>query len=272
MKLRIIFIALFVLLMCQTVFANELPVKVKFNDDYLSDDTATKSLDGRIYVPLRPFAEAFGGTLEWSKEEEITKVYIGEDTYLFGQDVNKKRSADGDIPLETKARYVDGSLMVELKAFAALFSADLAYDKDAHTIVLTKEGAKLPKYAIGKAPRRLEYSEAEMMTLARLVHIESQGGSLERSLAVANVVLNRMKSGRFPGSIDGVVYQRGQFPPTRRATFTMLQPEANAIRAAKLALEGYNNVGECLYFNHRPFSWKDKEDLVKIIEGMYFYK
>ena len=75
----------------------------------------------------------------------------------------------------------------------------------------------------------------------------------------------------FANTIQGVIYHPGQFPPTRRASFNAIKPTANSLRAAKLALEGYNNIGECLYFNHRPFSWKDKSDLFKFIEGMYFY-
>lgn len=272
MKLRILLITLFVLLMCQSVYASELPVKVKLNNDFLNDDTEIKSIEGRLFLPLRPIAEAFGGKLEWLPKEGITRVYVGEDTYVFGENVNKKKSASGDLPLETRAHYESGVLMVELRSFTALFDAGISYNKDTHTIEIQKEGAKLPEYAIGSGLRKITYTDKDLITLARLVHIESQGGSLNRSLAVANVVINRVLSQKFASSLNGVIYQRGQFPPTRSDRFAELQPEATALRAAKLALEGYNNIGDCLYFNHRPFSWKDKEDLYKVIEGMFFYR
>ncbi len=271
MKLRVVLIALFVLLVCQFVSANELPVNVKLNDDYYADDTAVQELEGRLFVPLRPFAEAFGGVLEWNPEQGVTWVYAGDQTYVFGPNVNKQKTESGDLPLETQAYYNEGTLLVELRAFVSLFEAQIAYDKDAHTIQIIREGAKLPDAYIGKAPEKMTYTEKDVITLARLVHIESQGGSLFRSLAVANVVVNRVKSSKFPNSINAVVYQHGQFPPTRRASFNDIQPTPNALRAAKLALEGYNNIGNCLYFNHRPFSWKNKSDLFKYFEGMYFY-
>ena len=32
-----------------------------------------------------------------------------------------------------------------------------------------------------------------------------------KKLAVANVILNRVRSGHYPGTVSGVVYQRSQF-------------------------------------------------------------
>ena len=54
-------------------------------------------------------------------------------------------------------------------------------------------------------------SSAEHECLASAVYFESMGESLQGQLSVAEVVLNRASSGRFPRSICGVVKQRGQF-------------------------------------------------------------
>jgi N-acetylmuramoyl-L-alanine amidase len=51
----------------------------------------------------------------------------------------------------------------------------------------------------------------EMRCLAVAVYYESKGEPLDGQLAVAQVILNRVASGRFADSICGVVYQRGQF-------------------------------------------------------------
>ena len=41
-----------------------------------------------------------------------------------------------------------------------------------------------------------------------------QGNELyEGQLAVGAVVMNRLRSGAYPSSISGVIYQSGQFPP-----------------------------------------------------------
>lgn len=71
-----------------------------------------------------------------------------------------------------------------------------------------------------------ETAGAEHECLAGAVYFESKGESLQGQLSVAEVVLNRSRSGRFPASICGVVTQRsqfsfirgGRFPPIARST------------------------------------------------------
>jgi spore germination cell wall hydrolase CwlJ-like protein len=56
-----------------------------------------------------------------------------------------------------------------------------------------------------------EPDDSEQECLAGAVYFESKGESLQGQLSVAEVVLNRARSGRFPASACGVVRQRGQF-------------------------------------------------------------
>ena len=62
-----------------------------------------------------------------------------------------------------------------------------------------------------------EVSEADYMALLKIVEAEASGEDLTGRLLVANVVLNRVKSSKFPDTIEGVVYQRAggkaQFSP-----------------------------------------------------------
>ena len=51
----------------------------------------------------------------------------------------------------------------------------------------------------------------EMRCLATAVYYESKGEPIDGQLAVAQVILNRVQSGRFASNVCGVVYQRGQF-------------------------------------------------------------
>ena len=64
---------------------------------------------------------------------------------------------------------------------------------------------------------------AEQHCLASAVYFEARGESLEGQLAVAEVVLNRARSGRYPATWCGVVAQRAQFSFVRRGRI----PEAN---------------------------------------------
>jgi N-acetylmuramoyl-L-alanine amidase len=54
-------------------------------------------------------------------------------------------------------------------------------------------------------------SDAEEACLASAVYFESKGEPLRGQLAVAQVIVNRTRSGRFPASLCGVVKQHGQF-------------------------------------------------------------
>jgi len=61
--------------------------------------------------------------------------------------------------------------------------------------------------------------DEETECLAGAVYFESKGEPLTGQLAVADVIINRTKSGRFPASLCGVVKQRGQFSFVRGGRF-----------------------------------------------------
>ena len=56
-----------------------------------------------------------------------------------------------------------------------------------------------------------EIADGELECLATAVYFESKGEPLAGQLAVAEVIINRTRSGRFPETLCGVVKQRGQF-------------------------------------------------------------
>jgi spore germination cell wall hydrolase CwlJ-like protein len=59
----------------------------------------------------------------------------------------------------------------------------------------------------------------EQQCLAKAVYFEARGEGLEGQLAVAEVVLNRAASGRYPATICGVVTQPAQFSFIRAGRF-----------------------------------------------------
>ena len=59
--------------------------------------------------------------------------------------------------------------------------------------------------------RATEAGSHELECLAGAIYFESKSEPLKGQLAVGHVIANRAKSGRFPSSYCGVVYQRSQF-------------------------------------------------------------
>jgi spore germination cell wall hydrolase CwlJ-like protein len=93
------------------------------------------------------------------------------------------------------------------------------------------------------------YTKADLRLLSALIYCEAQGESYNGKLAVGIVVMNRVRSGAFPDTVKGVIYQKYQFSPVRsgaldralaqydKGNFTS-SSEKECIKAAKAALSG----------------------------------
>lgn len=90
-------------------------------------------------------------------------------------------------------------------------------------------------------------TESESYLLARLVHGEARGEPYTGKVAVAAVVLNRVKSASFPNTISGVVFQAGAFDCVSDGQI-WLTPDDESIRAANDALAGWDPTGGCIYY------------------------
>lgn len=97
-----------------------------------------------------------------------------------------------------------------------------------------------------------EYDEETLTLFAALIHCEARGESYEGQVAVASVVMNRVRSHRFPNTIRDVIYSPRQFTPACDGTLDKVLEkgyiQASCFEAAKEALSGYSNVGDRLFF------------------------
>ena len=92
-------------------------------------------------------------------------------------------------------------------------------------------------------------SSSNLNLLSRVVYGEARGESYTGQVAVAAVVLNRVKSSSFPNSISGVVYQSGAFDCVSDGQIN-LTPNETARKAAQDALNGWDpTYGAIYYFN-----------------------
>lgn len=90
-------------------------------------------------------------------------------------------------------------------------------------------------------------SSSDVYLLARCVYGEARGESYKGQVAVAAVVLNRVRSSSFPNTISGVIYQPGAFSVVSDGQIN-LTPNDTALKAARDAMNGWDPTGGCLYY------------------------
>lgn len=90
-------------------------------------------------------------------------------------------------------------------------------------------------------------ADSEIYTLAQLVHAEARGEPYVGKVAVAAVVLNRVRSASFPNTISGVIYQAGAFDCVADGQIN-LPPDNDSLRAARDAMNGWDPTGGCVYY------------------------
>ena len=116
--------------------------------------------------------------------------------------------------------------------------------------------------------------------LATAVYFESMGEPLEGQLAVANVVINRAKSGRYPSSWCGVVKQKAQFSFVRAGQFPRINEGSEAWRKAEAiariaALYLTSALPQDVLWYHADYvapSWGRRLNRVEKIGAHIFYR
>ena len=85
--------------------------------------------------------------------------------------------------------------------------------------------------------------------LARAIYGEARGEPYVGQVAVGAVIMNRVRSSKFPNTIAGVIYQSGAFDAVSDGQIN-LTPDSTAKKAAQDALNGWDpSYGAIYYFN-----------------------
>ncbi|NDL68170.1 stalk domain-containing protein [Anaerotalea alkaliphila] len=246
-------------------------ITISVNGQTLALESNPYYKNGSVYAPARTVLEALGSKqLAWNAAEKsllletpgtVAKVYINSRAVYANGELKH-------LPAPPELQY--GRSMVPVQGLARLMGFEVRWDNGTHTLELTREGFALDPARV----KQLSYTKEDLQWLSKIVMAESGGSSLDGKLAVANVVLNRVESPSFPNSVKEVIFQRKftvQFPPAHKASFATLVPNVESVTAAKMALEGHDNVPNSLYFNNTPFKSK-ANSFIALIGGNYFYR
>lgn len=128
-----------------------------------------------------------------------------------------------------------------------------------------------------QATRRYAVSEEELLLLQKIVMAEAEGEPYEGKVAVANVVLNRLRSANFPDTITKVIYQKSQFSPVANGRLKRVTPNEDTIKAVNAALSGVKEVPDDTYFFlslklAQDLTVHHSQEYVKTIGNHTFYK
>ena len=85
--------------------------------------------------------------------------------------------------------------------------------------------------------------------IAKAIYGEARGEPYAGQVAVGAVIMNRVRSSKFPNTIAGVIYQSGAFDAVSDGQIN-LNPDSTAKKAAQDALNGWDpSYGAIYYFN-----------------------
>lgn len=104
-----------------------------------------------------------------------------------------------------------------------------------------------------KKEKKKTYNKEELKLLSCIIWCEAGNQSKAGKIAVGCVVMNRVKSKKFPNTVRGVIYQRHQFGPVRNGMMHKALvaykngkfksgARAKCVEAAKAVLDGQTKV------------------------------
>ena len=92
-------------------------------------------------------------------------------------------------------------------------------------------------------------STSDLQLIARAVNGEARGEPYEGQVAVAAVILNRVKSSKFPNTVAGVIYQSGAFTAVSDGQINVPIAQGSSVtKAAQDALNGWDPTGGAIYY------------------------
>lgn len=196
------------------------------------------------YLPMRAACEAAGYAVGWNASTSTATASGGDLSLSVGRGASYLVANGRYIYLGgASARLIDGRLYLPARPLAKALGWSVEWIGSTRT-------ARLASGSGAIASGSSFYNADDVMWLSRIISAEARGESLVGQVAVGAVILNRVASSEFPDTIYGVIFDREwgvQFEPTINGEIWQ-EPVASSVIAAKLALDGANPVGDCLYF------------------------
>ena len=228
----------------------------------------------QIQVQQQELAQAqteLQGMIDEAKEQQVQVAALQQQTSSMIRDyLNRIANAEIEIGNTENALEAKADALLELYAKAQ-------EEEEAERRRQAEESANRLQNAISSGSIKQEDSgivygelnltQAEMEMLTAMIYCESRGEPYEGQLAVGYVIMNRVRSSKFPNTLEEVLRANRQFEPAGSGRFDIVltayregipgvisQSEwASCEKAAYECVNGESNIAECLFFRtHKP--------------------
>ncbi len=200
------------------------------------------------YVGLREFSDKQPRTkVSWNEKTKTAKVDLGDGGVALIAVEGKDYVTAGKrtFPCPAGVFIKDGKTYVPLRAIASAFGYRTEWNSNDFSASIIKETTPSAAENSGTP-----YSSSDLYWLSRIICAEAKGESFAGKLAVGTVVMNRVRSDKFPNTIYGVVFDTVggvQFTPVSNGSIYS-SPDEDSIAAAKLCLEGNSGMSKDILF------------------------
>lgn len=214
-------------------------------------------------IAMTVLASAFPGTGTGNSVAmaETVRSYSGLEAQLLAgnlleADVKKRQETDELLKIraeETKKEFLGREReKAQIKAEAEREAkAKMVSGAEAAEKVKAAETAEISGTAAAAG-----ISDEDYRVLLKIVEAEAGICDEKGRILVANVIMNRVKSGKFPDSVKSVVYQPSQFSPVRNGFIDRVEVTEKTKKSVNRALAGEDYSKGALYFMNRGKSQK----------------
>lgn len=155
----------------------------------------------------------------------------------------------------------------EAKAKLAVKQQEIQEEKEAQAKKLEEEARKKAEEE-KKDVRQVSCSPSDYQVLLKIVQAEAGICDAKGRILVANVIMNRVRSKEFPGSITEVVYEKGQFSPVMDGRINSVEVTDLTVECVNRALSGEDYSQGALYFMNRS---RSQSGAVSFFDGKLTY-
>lgn len=245
-------------------------------------DTDTPETPDKIYYvqpgdSLYKIAQKFETTIEKIKEEnnlETDELMVDQKLIIPvpASDTPDFDKSQFEVVLSYEVKSDDNLIMIASKFNISTQTLKLYNDLTSNTLWTGQELLIPLDISENNINEKFNVTPEELGLLARAVHSEARGEPFKGQVAVAAVILNRVRHSFFPDNIRDVIFQPWQFSAVHDGQF-WLDPGQQAFVAARAALKGWDPTkGAIYYYNPKTATsdWVFYRNVVIKIGDHYF--